>query len=136
MNKKRLYLLVTSITVLGCLYVLFNVANPEKAQTLDVCLFKNVTGIPCPSCGSTHSVLNLLQLDWKRAIDDNPLGFVLLAGLLVLPFWMIYDFAAMRSTFYNFYTLAEAYARKRWVAIPLIALVMANWMWSIYKYTT
>lgn len=115
--------------------MLFNVANPDRAQALDVCLFKNITGIPCPSCGSTHSVLNLLQLDWKRAIDDNPLGFVLLAGLLVLPFWMIYDFAAKRSTFYNFYTLAEAYARRRWVAIPLIALVVANWMWSIYKYT-
>ncbi len=135
MSKKRLYLLVTSITVVGCLYVLFNVANPDKAQKLDVCLFKNVTGIPCPSCGSTHSVLNLLQLDLKSAVDDNPLGFVVLAGLLVLPLWMLYDFAGKKSTFYNFYTLAESYMRRRWVAIPLIALLVANWMWSIYKYT-
>lgn len=103
-------------------------------QTPNLCLFKNVTGIPCPSCGTTHSVLKLVQMDWSGALMENPLGYVTGAGLLVIPVWIIFDLLKGTSSFYNQYKKTEELIRKRWVAASLIMLITANWIWTILKY--
>ncbi len=46
------------------------------------CLFRLLTGLPCPTCGTTRAVLCLLHLDVPGALAYNPL--VTLA-LLALP---------------------------------------------------
>ena len=135
MSKRTLYLFASLASVVGLSWVLFNVLAPEGAHTPDLCPFRNVTGLPCPSCGSTHAVLKLLNLDWKGALYDNPLGYVVAAALAVLPAWILYDLVLRKSSFYSFYTRSEAVIRKRWVAVTLILLVTVNWIWSIYKYT-
>jgi len=134
MSRKKLYLFVTLASVVGCLWVLFNVISPGGAHTPDLCIFKNITGIPCPSCGTTHAVLKLMHLDWKGAFYDNPLGYIIAAALLVLPAWMAYDYSQKKSSFFTFYKKTEAFIRRPWVAAMLILLVTANWMWSIYKF--
>jgi hypothetical protein len=49
-----------------------------------VCLFRNVTGLPCPFCGSTRSVGHILQGEFSAALYSNPLGYFGLAFLVVL----------------------------------------------------
>jgi len=49
-----------------------------------VCLFRNVTGLPCPFCGSTRSVGHILQGEFSAAVYSNPLGYFGLAFLVVL----------------------------------------------------
>lgn len=39
------------------------------------CVIKNVTGIPCPSCGMTRSYLHVLEGDFSAAFYDHPLFF-------------------------------------------------------------
>lgn len=51
---------------------------------LPECLFKNVTGYPCPTCGLTRSFHDTAHLDMHRAFDFHFLGPVLFAGLLLL----------------------------------------------------
>ena len=135
MSKRTLYLFASLASVVGLSWVLFNVLAPGGAHTPDLCPFRNVTGLPCPSCGSTHAVLKLLKLDWKGALYDNPLGYVVAAALVVLPAWILYDLVRRKASFYFFYKRSEAVIGKRWVALALILLVTANWIWSIYKYT-
>jgi hypothetical protein len=134
MSKIKLYLLVITATLLGLAWVVFNFTHPYGIQAPELCLFKRATGIPCPSCGSTHAVMCIAHLDLKGAWHENPLGFVIALALLVLPAWILYDIANNKSTFYYFYDRTERYISRRWVAIPLALLVAANWIWSIYKY--
>ena len=49
-----------------------------------VCLFRNVTGLPCPFCGSTRSVGHILQGEFSAALYSNPLGYFGLGFLIVL----------------------------------------------------
>jgi len=39
-----------------------------------ICAFKNVTGLPCPGCGLTHSFCSLVRGHLERALDYNMLG--------------------------------------------------------------
>ena len=123
------------LSLAGFGWVILNLLQPGKMQALSACPFRAVTGIPCPACNSTHSVVKIIQLNWIGAWFDNPLGFVLTAGLFVFPVWILFDTVRAKSTFYEWYLATEQFVRRRWVAIQLIAIVVANWLWSIHKFT-
>lgn len=49
-----------------------------------LCPLRFVTGVPCPFCGTTRSVGNLIQGDFQAALAFNPLGYLLAALALAL----------------------------------------------------
>jgi Protein of unknown function (DUF2752) len=63
-------------------------------EILPPCLFRAVTGIPCPSCGTTRSLVHLAHGDIAGSLILNPLFslamiaalFLLFARLTFLPF--------------------------------------------------
>jgi len=67
-RRNRIYLFLGIACLAGYLWlgVAFKTA-PEKG-VMGACLIKGVTGIPCPSCGATRSVLSLLHGDIWHAI--------------------------------------------------------------------
>lgn len=48
------------------------------------CLFRTLTGLPCPLCGMTRAVFLLAQGEWQSALTLHPLSPAVLAVLLVL----------------------------------------------------
>ena len=97
------------------------------------CLVKHVTHIPCPSCGSTHSILSLLQGNIAESLYWNPMGWVVLAFMVVIPVWLAADICTRKEGLYHAYRRTERWLQKKSVAIPLILLVIANWIWNIAK---
>ena len=49
-----------------------------------ICMFKNITGLPCPGCGLTHSFCSIGRGDFTSAFNYNQLGPLLFLFLLVL----------------------------------------------------
>ena len=51
-----------------------------------LCLFRNLTGLPCPFCGSTRAVGNIVHGNFIEALYLNPLGYVflLLLGTVIV----------------------------------------------------
>jgi hypothetical protein len=139
MQKKWLYFFVIVCSVAGGVWVIWNrvyytASDPHTG--MNACLFKAATGLPCPSCGSTRAVLDITRLHFADALYANPLGFIIALAMIVFPFWILYDIAARKQTFYNFYTTTEFVIRKRWVTVSMILLIAANWVWNIYKYAS
>lgn len=46
-----------------------------------LCIFKNITGLPCPGCGLTRSVVYSAHGQWQQAIAYHPFGPLFLAGV-------------------------------------------------------
>jgi hypothetical protein len=105
----------------------------SKNSEIGVCLFKHVTNIPCPSCGSTRSLAALLSGDFLGSLLLNPLGLILAVVMLVLPLWVLFDVLSRKETFLKFYISAESVLKQKQIAIPAILLVVSNWIWNIYK---
>ena len=91
-----------------------------------LCIFRSLTGLPCPFCGTTRSVGNILVGDFNSALQMNPLGYVTLAFLILL--------FISPSTI----KLLSDYLAKKWwglkqrtqVLIPLSILAMA-WLFNL-----
>jgi hypothetical protein len=69
------------------------------------CVFKGLTGIPCPTCGSTRSVVHLSHGDFLSAFVMNPLATLCL----------------MSAVLYFFYSLMSAV-----FALPRVCLLFTN----------
>ncbi len=136
MSKKRLYITVILACLAGYIWlgVSYYLTGAGDGQGAGICPFRHVTGMPCPSCGSTGSVLSLIGGDMGAALYSNPAGFLIAAIMLIIPLWITGDLLSRRSTFHRFYVNAEKRLVARQLAIPAILLVVANWIWNFYKY--
>ncbi|WP_215225461.1 DUF2752 domain-containing protein [Echinicola shivajiensis] len=134
-GSKKLYALLITAFGAGYIWVIYQLGfvSHQQEEGFTVCLIKNTTNIPCPSCGSTRSVLSILHFDFPMAFYYNPLGFLIVPAMLILPFWILLDIIFQKESFWKVYQKLEQKIVKPSLAIPLILLVLINWAWNIYK---
>ncbi len=58
------------------LFISFAVRPFEKSP-MDICVFKNLTNLPCPGCGLTRSFIYLAHGDLYDSLRMNPFGIIL-----------------------------------------------------------
>jgi len=134
MSRNKLYAILAAACAAGYTWLLLTYyRNVSNQSDFGVCLFKHVTGIPCPSCGSTRSVISLIKGEFADALFWNPFGILIMIILIAFPFWIGYDLAFRKNSLYNFYIQSEQFIRKKWIAIAAIFLVLLNWIWNINK---
>lgn len=134
MTRNKLYAILLAACAAGYSWLIFTwFRQVSHLSEPGICLFKQVTTIPCPSCGSTRSVLSLLKGDLAGAFYWNPFGVLLISVLLIAPFWILYDLASQKESLLTAYVKAERFLRLKWVAIPAILIVITNWIWNINK---
>lgn len=131
MSKRNFYLLAAIACLAGYGWLCY--AWMAGGDGLSVCLFKRMYHMPCPACGSTRAAMEILQDHWAEAFRLNPLGYVCVVALGLLPVWLLHDLCLRHATLYAFYRRAEkALARKK-VFIGLMLLVILNWAWILYN---
>jgi len=54
---------------------------PEGLSGIELCMFKRVTELPCPGCGLTRCGAHLYRGHLARAVEYNPFGLVIIAGM-------------------------------------------------------
>lgn len=160
MSRRSLYALVLLLSAAGWGWVAFNAAAAGSdgmdpgarhgspgfpaSRTMDApsdrlvlpspCPFRLATGLPCPSCGTTRSLLALADGDPADAARSNPFGFPAALALLVLPAWILHDLLRGGDGFHRAYGRTEAVLRQRpAVALAVAAVVIVNWGWNILK---
>lgn len=133
MKKDKLYAILGLACLAGYLYLIVYLFLLSDGSGMGICVFKRITGIPCPSCGSTRAVTALLQGDVTGSLMLNPIGIIVAIILAVLPFWLLFDVIQKKQSLYFFYQRFESFVRKPAVAALLIFLVAANWIWGICK---
>jgi len=132
MTRNKLYSLLLIACLAGFIYLFYSIQK-EQQETVGVCIIKNVTGYPCPSCGTTRAVTLLMN---GKPIDSlllNPFGIIVAVIMTIFPVWVLTDIVLKKETFFLAYKKAETIIRKPWIAIVLGLLVLLNWIWNLYK---
>lgn len=69
--RRRIVLVISIFLGIGILSLLSNFFFQRS-----ICLFHNIFGIPCPTCGMTRAYLHLFHGDFKMALYYHPLFFL------------------------------------------------------------
>lgn len=92
------------------------------------CLFKALTGLPCPTCGSTRTLARLVDLDLVGAFAMNPLAA---AAAFAIAAWAAADLVLVRGGRALALEIEPGPAR-RLGAVALLAAV-ANWAYLLVE---
>jgi hypothetical protein len=134
LNRNKLYSLLLITCLAGYIWLYYSITKNNAGNiSAEVCLIKHVTNIPCPSCGSTRSVILLSKGDFIGALNLNPIGYLVAFIMLVAPIWIITDTIFRSNTLFDFYQKTETCLKQPKFAIPSILLVIINWIWNITK---
>jgi hypothetical protein len=94
------------------------------------CVFKGLTGIPCPTCGSTRSVVHLAHGDILSALAMNPLTTLCLFAAIV------YFIASLISVVFDLprinFLLADK--EKNVMRAGVVMILFAQWAYLIIQF--
>ena len=135
MSKNGLYIFLISLSLAGYAWLAWNfVEGSGRASTPTLCVFKEVTGLPCPSCGTTRSLVLLMRGNFRESLQINPFGILFAIALLIIHLWIFVDLLRNTDSFYRRYVRAErVLAQNRWLSVSAIVVVSLNWFWNIAK---
>lgn len=95
------------------------------APHLRPCTFRGLTGIPCPTCGTTRVALALLDCDIAGAFAVNPLatmaGIGFFAGALLALVWLVLRWPVV---------VIDGFGPRR-LAVAVLILALVNWAYLI-----
>jgi hypothetical protein len=131
-SRNKLYALVCSLSLAGYAWIIISHFK-KPTHNVGICLVKNVSGIPCPSCGTTRSVMFIFNGDYFQGLMINPLGYLMILLAAIIPVWVTIDIVTKGHSFYEFFKITESFLIKKWVYIPLSILLLINWIWNIHK---
>ncbi|MBK7968456.1 MAG: DUF2752 domain-containing protein [Bacteroidetes bacterium] len=99
MNREqiRIYTIFGLLITASLIWLICNMLIPGETAT--ICMFHQVTGMPCPSCGTTASVMHILNGNLQEAIEGNILGFPAFIALILFTCWLGFDFVSRKLTF-------------------------------------
>jgi len=96
------------------------------------CLFHSLTGLPCPTCGGTRCVINLLNGHFAAAFAWNPMVFL---GAAAAAAYALYALAAIMFRLprvrLSMLTSTEAHVTR----IVVAAVLAANWIYLIVSFS-
>lgn len=123
---KKKYFLIILFLIFGY-FLLIKCPFLLKGHTF--CLFKSITGYPCPACGSLRASFKLFDGRIIESILINPLALISNVFFIFSMFWMVYDIFKNKESFLPF-------LKKNWnktSKIALFIIIIINWIWNIYK---
>ena len=90
------------------------------------CSFRQIFGIPCPSCGGTTSVAHFVRGQWIRSMESNVAGFCLaLLGLMFLPWSLV---SIYKGHLIGVSSRSHLYLS---ISISLSLIAVVQWVWRL-----
>jgi len=121
-DHELLWLLISMSAFLGLsLWLSAGLATPR-------CAFRDLTGLPCLTCGATRSAWQFLHGHFLTSLRFNPLAFTAFCGIAIFD---LYAMAVLitrtpRLRVSNF-THTEKFAAR----IVVVALLCGNWLYLV-----
>lgn len=75
--------LITAV-ILVVMFAASAIYSPPGGNYYSICGFRNLTGLPCPGCGLTHSFCSIGKADIAAGFDYNAMGPVLFIYAILL----------------------------------------------------
>jgi Protein of unknown function (DUF2752) len=92
------------------------------------CIFHDLTGLPCVTCGATRTALQFFHGHFLAALEWNPLVFTALCGLTAFD---LYAFATLATRGPRLRICFYTETAKTFVRIAVISALVLNWIYLL-----
>jgi hypothetical protein len=92
------------------------------------CVFHDLTGLPCITCGATRSAIQFFHCHFLAAWKWNPLIFAFLCSVGVFD---LYAFAAVTTRVPRFRIRFSTASERKWARCIVIAVLGLNWIYLL-----
>ena len=114
--------IIIAIALAAVAIVVFFLFSPEESDNFfPKCIFKSITGLDCPGCGSQRAIHHLLHLDFKMAFLRNPLAVTMIPYIFV---GILFEYFGLKERFPKARNILFGY----WAASILLIIVIAYWI--------
>ncbi len=133
-SRTRFYGVLVLMLAASYAWIGYNgIVRAQGADGVSICIVRNVTGVPCPGCGTTRSVVHVLHGEILDAVTTNPLGLLAAGALTLLPLWIGADLVRGRASLMHAYAVLNQQLARRAVLVVVVVLVLCLWTWNIYN---
>lgn len=94
------------------------------------CMFRHLTGIPCPACGALHSGYYMAHFQFMQALAANPFFFIVYVGLVFLAANTLAGYIFKKNL--HFICSEQEY---RLLRILIIIALPLNWIYLVIVMT-
>lgn len=121
-NRKLLFLFLLSAIITGSIIIPL-----EHAPTFTLCIFRNITGYPCPSCGMGRGFLMMGRLEIASAWGYN------IMSPLVFPAVSILWLSSTADLLTNRDKTIEYFNKYKKIIVPVVVLIAAlSWVNNLF----
>jgi hypothetical protein len=92
------------------------------------CVFHDLTGLPCATCGATRSAIQFFQGHFLAAWKWNPVVFAFLCGVTAFD---VYAFAVVATRAPRLRITFWTESEKNFVRVLVIAALALNWIYLL-----
>lgn len=96
-----------------------------------ICLFHELTGLPCLTCGATRSTIAFLHGNFAAAWSWNPIAFVALCSVALFDLYALLVLTARTQRLRIVFSSERAKQLTRFFVIAALAL---NWIYLLSHY--
>lgn len=82
-TKKIKFIKVLSLIVIG-IFIIFLLMKKFSSITGSICLIRGVIGVPCPSCGMSRAITEVINGDIIKAFKFHPLFWLPFVAMFFL----------------------------------------------------
>ncbi|MFA5072524.1 MAG: DUF2752 domain-containing protein [Nitrospirota bacterium] len=127
--KKRVQGSIEFSLVYGSITLLLLCAArfPELHALLPSCVFQDMSGIPCPTCGTSRALISFAQGDIIHAFVHNPMVLIVVSGVLL---WFLYSLITLIVSLPRI-CFEFSPNEKRRIRAGAVVFFMLNWMYLV-----
>ena len=92
------------------------------------CVFHQLTGLPCITCGMTRSAIAFFHAHFLAAFEWNPLVFAFMCGVTAFD---LYAFAVVTTRAPRLRLIFRSGAEKQYARAIVIAALVLNWVYLL-----
>jgi hypothetical protein len=134
-NRGHLYIIILCAIILVFSYylsiegdIILCLAGFKQYPLSNLCLFKNISGIDCPNCGLTRSIISISHLDFDKAWYFNRMGILIYVFIILqIPYRLYLLWKKRGSENRYFKKIFKVYGY-----IIIIALIV-NWIFNLIQ---
>ena len=123
-------LLVFPFGLLALFGLAASIYAPDLVMRLAHCPLRDVTGVPCPTCGGTHAAVAMAHGRLAEAFTSSPL---VAGGLVLFSFWLVAGVVTTLVPAWRRRLVLET-GEKRTARVLAVLIVLLGWSWVIRHY--